>query len=135
MAHFAKLDANNVVIHVSVVDNSVLLDESGNEVEQLGVDYLTELHGHTNWKQTSYNGITRKNYAGLGFTYMADIDAFVPPKVYDSWVLDPEKGEWVAPVPKPNDGKNYSWDESKKSWYIDAKEQVYLDRLLENLSE
>jgi hypothetical protein len=135
MAHFAKLDANNVVIHVSVVDNSVLLDESGNEVEQLGVDYLSELHGHTNWKQTSYNGSIRKNYAGLGFTYMADIDAFVPPKVYDSWILDPEKGEWVAPVPKPDNEKNYSWDESKKSWYIDSKEQVYLDRLLDNLSQ
>ena len=135
MAHFAKLDANNVVIHVSIVDNSVLLDESGNEVEQLGVDYLSEIHGHTNWKQTSYNGSIRKNYAGLGFTYMADIDAFVPPKVYDSWILDPEKGEWVAPVPKPDNEKNYSWDESKKSWYIDSKEQVYLDRLLDNLSQ
>ena len=135
MAHFAKLDANNVVIHVSIVDNSVLLDESGNEVEQLGVDYLSEIHGHKNWKQTSYNGSIRKNYAGLGFTYMADIDAFVPPKVYDSWILDPEKGEWVAPVPKPDNEKNYSWDESKKSWYIDSKEQVYLDRLLDNLSQ
>lgn len=134
MAHFAKLDENNVVIHVSVVDNSVLDDGTGNEVEQRGVDFLTELHKHPNWKQTSYNGSFRKNYAGLGYKYMAEIDAFVPPKNYESWVLDPQRGDWVPPVPMPQDGKRYSWNESTKSWYIDEKEQVYLDNLLDSLS-
>lgn len=116
MAHFAKLNENNEVIHVSVVDNSVLIDRDGNENEQLGIDYLTKIHDHSNWKQTSYNGNFRKYYAGLGFRYYEDLDVFLPPKPFKSWLLDTTLKEWVAPEQKPDDGKSYYWDESSLSW-------------------
>lgn len=123
MAHFAKLDENNVVIHVSVVDNWNVVDGQGNEVEQIGVDYLKQIHGgNTNWKQTSYNGNFRKNYAGIGYTYNADIDAFVPPQPFASWVLNNETAHWDAPVAKPADDgtgdppKQYTWNEETTSW-------------------
>jgi len=81
MAHFAKLDSDNKVIHVSVVDNWNTVDGSGNETESIGVAYLKSIHGaDTNWKQTSYNGNIRKNYAGIGMTYDAGRDAFISPK-------------------------------------------------------
>jgi hypothetical protein len=117
MAHFAKLDENNVVIHVSVVDNWNCVDGQGNEVEQIGIDFLTGIHGgHTNWKQTSYNGNIRKNYAGIGHTYRADIDAFVPPKPFNSWVLNNTTAQWDPPIPMPDDGKFYTWNEDTTSW-------------------
>jgi len=81
MAHFAELDSNNTVLRVLVVDNFMLKDEQGNEQEQLGIDFLKSLFGaDTNWKQTSYNGNTRKNYAGIGYTYDTSRDAFINPK-------------------------------------------------------
>jgi len=117
MAHFAKLDENNVVIHVSVVDNWNCVDGQGNEVEQIGIDFLTGIHGgHTNWKQTSYNGNIRKNYAGIGHTYRADIDAFVPPKPFNSWVLNNTTAQWDPPIPMPDDGKFYIWNEDTTNW-------------------
>jgi hypothetical protein len=116
MAHFAKLDENNVVIDVNVVNNNELLDENGIESEQKGIDFLTSWSGgYSNWKQTSYNGNMRKNYAGLGYTYQADIDAFVPPKLFASWVLN-DKAQWEAPVVMPNDGKMYLWNEQNQQW-------------------
>ena len=78
MAHFAELDENNVVLRVTVVDNSVLLDENENESEALGLQHLTHLGGR--WVQTSYNKTFRKNYAGIGYTYDAQRDAFIAPK-------------------------------------------------------
>jgi hypothetical protein len=114
MAHFAKIDENNVVTQVVVVDNKDTADASGVEKEHIGAAYLESLLGGT-WKQTSYHGNIRKNYAGVGYTYDADIDAFVPPKPYPSWVLD-ENAQWQAPVPMPDDGKMYSWDEETQSW-------------------
>jgi hypothetical protein len=117
MAHFAKLDENNVVIHVSVVDNWNCVDGQGNEVEQIGIDFLTGIHGgHTNWKQTSYNGNIRKNYAGIGHTYRADIDAFVPPKPFNSWVLNNTTAQWDPPIPMPDDSKFYTWNEDTTNW-------------------
>ena len=68
-----------------------------------------------NWKQTSYHGKVRKNYAGVGYTYRADIDAFVAPQPYPSWTLDAD-AQWQAPVPMPTDGKMYSWDEAAQAW-------------------
>jgi len=116
MAHFAKLDENNVVIDVNVVNNNELLDENGIESEQKGIDFLTSWSGgYSNWKQTSYNGNMRKNYAGLGYTYQADIDAFVPPKPFASWVLN-DKAQWEAPVAMPTDDKMYSWNEQNQQW-------------------
>jgi hypothetical protein len=120
MAHFAELDENNVVKRVIVVDNKDTSDANGNEVESIGVAFCQKLLGG-NWKQTSYNGNVRKNYAGIGYTYRADIDAFVAPQPYPSWVLD-ANAQWQAPVPMPEDGEMYSWDEDKQSWVVVPKE-------------
>jgi len=114
MAHFAELDANNVVLRVIVVGNKDTSDASGVEKEHIGSAFCERLFGGT-WKQTSYHGNIRKNYAGIGYAYRADIDAFVAPKPYNSWVLN-DKAQWEAPVPMPTDDKRYSWDETTLSW-------------------
>lgn len=115
MAHFAKLDENNIVLEVNVVNNEVLnpLNE-----EASGIAFLTEWSGgYSNWKQTSYNGNIRKNYAGIGFTYDATRDAFIPPKPFNSWVLDEATCRWQAPTPIPTtEGKFYYWSEDDLSW-------------------
>jgi hypothetical protein len=115
MAHFAKLDGGNTVIAVHVVNNDVITID-GVESEQKGIDFLSDLHGHTLWKQTSYNGTFRKNYAGIGFTYDSDRDAFIPPKPYDSWVLNENTCQWECPVAYPTDGKDYAWFEPNQQW-------------------
>ena len=117
MAHFAKLDEDNVVLEVNVVNNSDLLDENGKESEAVGIAFLVQWSGgYQNWKQTSYNGTFRKNYAGIGYQYDEQRDAFIPPKYYESWVLDEETCQWVAPVPMPQDGESYIWDEENQTW-------------------
>lgn len=117
MAHFAKLNENNVVIEVNVVNNSDILDANGNESEAVGVAFLVQWSGgHPYWKQTSYNGNIRKNYAGIGYTYDAQRDAFIPPKPFNSWVLNETTCCWDAPTPMPQDGKMYKWDEPTISW-------------------
>jgi hypothetical protein len=116
MAHFAKLNENNNVLAVHVVNNDVITI-NGIESEQAGINFLTKLHGHTLWKQTSYNGNIRKNYAGIGFTYDATRDAFIPPKPFNSWVLDEDTCQWQAPTPMPTtEGKFYYWSEDDLSW-------------------
>jgi hypothetical protein len=115
MAHFAEIGLNNKVLRVIVVHNNELLDDNGVEQEQLGADFCRGLFGGT-WVQTSYNGNIRKNFAGVGFTYDSERDAFIPPKPYDSWVLDEETCRWVAPVAMPQDGVEYTWDETTVSW-------------------
>lgn len=117
MAHFAELDENNVVLRVIVVGNKDTSDASGIEKEYIGQAFCERLYGG-NWKQTSYNGNIRKNYAGIGFTYNSDIDAFVPPKPYASWVLNNDTAQWEAPTPMPDDGQLYSWDEDTTSWEL-----------------
>lgn len=117
MANFAKLDAHNVVVDVNVVDNNTIDNLPFPESEPVGVQFLTQWSGgYSNWKQTSYNASFRKNFAGIGFTYSADLDAFVPPKPYPSWLLNTNTCQWQAPVPYPNDGKMYQWDEATQSW-------------------
>jgi len=121
MAHFCQLDENNVVTQVIVVDNKDCADATGVEKESIGIAFCERLLGGT-WKQTSYNGTFRKNYAGLGYTYNADIDAFVPPKPYASWLLNETTAQWEAPVAMPEDAgtgeppKRYQWDEATTSW-------------------
>ena len=115
MAHFAELDANNVVLRVIVVGNKDTADANGVEKEHIGAAFCERLFGGT-WKQTSYNGNIRKNYAGIGYTYNPSIDAFVPPKPFASWVLNNDTAQWGAPTPMPTDGKRYSWDEATLSW-------------------
>ena len=116
MAHFVELNNSNVVVQVIVVNNEELLD-NGVESEAKGIAFCQSLFGSTTtWKQTSYNGTIRQNYAGIGYTYDEDLDAFIPPKPFESWVLDEETCQWEAPVAYPTDGKNYYWDEPTTSW-------------------
>ena len=116
MAHFARLDQNNMVIAVHVVNNNELLVD-GQESEEKGIEFLRTLHGQdSQWKQTSYNGNLRNNYAGIGYTFNADIDAFVPPKPYASWILNNDTAQWEAPVAMPDDGGLYAWNEDEQSW-------------------
>lgn len=116
MAHFAKLDSNNIVQQIVVINNAVLLDSEGNEVEQLGVDFCKSLYGvNTSWIQTSYNGNFRKQYAGVGYFYHNKNDIFVAPQPFDSWSLD-ENFDWQAPTPHPEDGGRYLWNEETLTW-------------------
>ena len=119
MAHFAKLDENNVVTQVIVVDNKDITDpHSGQEDEILGIAFCKKLLGG-NWKQTSYNGNMRTRYAGIGYSYNAGLDAFVPPQPHASWVLDNATANWESPLgaaPALTDaeteaGSFYTWDE------------------------
>jgi len=114
MAHFAQLDEANIVTNVIVVHNNELL-EDGQESEQKGIEFCKMLFGQdTNWVQTSYNGNFRKRYAGAGYMYDAEKDAFIAPKPYPSWTLD-ENCEWVAPIVRPVDGM-WAWNEEMLRW-------------------
>ena len=114
MAHFAQLD-NNVVTQVIVVHNNELLDENGLESESKGIAFCTSLLGGS-WVQTSYNGNIRKNFAGIGYTYDEARNAFIPPKPFNSWLLNEETCRWDSPVPHPEDGKKYAWNEDIINW-------------------
>jgi hypothetical protein len=118
MAHFAKIGLNNKVIEVLSVNNEVLKDANGIEQESIGIDFLTKLTGWAIWKQTSYNGNIRKNHAGIGYTYDEDRDAFIPPKPFNSWVLNEDTCRWDAPVVKPDDGQRYNWNETIQNWEL-----------------
>ena len=115
MAHFAELGENNVVLRVIVVDNRDTMTPQGEEREEIGVAFCRNLLGGT-WKQTSYNGNFRKNYAGIGFTYDSGRDAFVPQQPFASWVLNEDTCRWDAPVAYPTDGQLYTWNEDSQSW-------------------
>ena len=116
MAHFAKLDENNNVIEVQVVNNNVL---DPNNEEASGIAFLIECSGgYTNWKQTSYNGNIRANYAGVGYKYDPTFDIFIAPQPYPSWKLNYTTYQWVAPVAMPEDIEGYvwRWSEYNKEW-------------------
>lgn len=108
MAHFAKLDENNIVIDVQVLNNDVIMVD-GKESEQAGIAILAESSGHAKWKQTSYTAKTRKNYAGIGYSYDEHWDAFIPPKPFPSWKLNYETFKWYPPIPKPEVGYDFDW--------------------------
>ena len=116
MAHFAKIGLNNVVTEVLVIANRETMDAQGNEQESIGIEFLKTLTGHETWIQTSYNGNIRKNYASIGYTYDAQRDAFISPKPFASWTLNETTCRWDAPTAKPNDDKQYYWNESTTSW-------------------
>jgi len=129
MASFAKIGLNNKVIEVLSVHNNELLDSNGVEQETNGIDFLTKLTGWSIWKQTSYNTFggehklggtpLRKNHAGIGFTYDENRDAFIPPKPFNSWILNETSCLWEAPIPKPNnetESLRYSWNEETQQW-------------------
>jgi hypothetical protein len=113
VAHFCKIE-NGIVTQVVVVDNKDTADAFGVEKEYIGAAFCERLLGGE-WKQTSYNGNFRKNYAGIGYSYNADIDAFVPPKPFASWVLNEDTAQWEAPTPMPEEGM-WTWDEETTSW-------------------
>lgn len=121
MSHFAQLDENNTVVQVVVVSDKNTSNEHGIEVEEIGQKFLQSLHGpETKWKQTSYNGSIRKNYAGIGYSYNEKLDAFIPPKPFESWVLDEDLAYYVAPIPRPSEeNKVYFWDEENQVWLED----------------
>ena len=128
MAHFARLDENNIVAQVIVVSNNDTSDSNGTETESIGVAFCQKLLGaDTNWKQTSYNGNMRGNYAGIGYTYMSNVatlgvgstDIFISQQPHASWTVGVGTAQWYAPIPEPaltDDqiaaGSYYTWDES-----------------------
>ena len=126
MASFAKIGLNSKVIEVLSVVNEVLHDSNGIEQENIGIDFLTKLTGYPVWKQTSYNtygGVhnnngtpLRKNHAGIGYTYDETRDAFIPPKTFNSWILNEDTCLWNAPVAYPTDDQEYTWNELTLSW-------------------
>ncbi len=117
MAHFAKINENNIVIDVNVVDNKDVGNLEYPASESVGIQFLIPWNTpNTYWKQTSYNRTFRKNYAGIGFTYDAQRDAFIPPSPFPSWILDEETCLWNPPVPAPTDGEIYNWDEATQQW-------------------
>jgi len=128
MASFAKIGLNSKVIEVLSVVNEVLHDSNGVEQEVNGIDFLTKLTGYPVWKKTSYNthgGVhnnggtpLRKNHAGIGYTYDEDRDAFIPKKLFNSWILNEDTCLWEAPVAYPQDDNKYSWNESTLTWDI-----------------
>ena len=119
MAHFAKMNGDEVV-EVIVVSNDTLDNLSFPESEPVGIQFLHELYQNNDvWLQTSYNRSFRGNYAGMGFTYRSDIDQFIPPQPYPSWIYDPITAMWEPPIPKPYPapkGYIYVWNEETLSW-------------------
>jgi len=117
MANFAQLDENSIVTEVIVVNNETISDLPFPESEPVGVAFLQSLFGSTTvWKQTSYNANFRKNYAGIGFAYDPVLDAFIEPQPYPSWLLNTTTCQWETPVPHPDDGGTYTWDEEIINW-------------------
>ena len=113
MAHFAKLGTGNIVEKVEVVSNDIAT------TEQAGADFLNNLYGTRDvWKQTSYNGNIRKNYAGIGFKYDQTRDAFIAPKPFSSLTLNETNCLWEAPVAYPSDGQYYKWNEQNQTWEL-----------------
>ena len=117
MAHFAKLGVGNIVEQVIVISNDVAT------TEQAGSDFINKLYNTRDvWKQTSYNNNIRKNFAGIGYQYDQTIDAFIPPKPFNSWILNEDTCRWNAPVNMPTaeleENQYYSWNESTLTWDI-----------------
>ncbi len=106
MSHFAELDEDNVVLRVLVGDN---------DMPNEGYDWFVENLGGR-WVQTSYNGRIRKNFAGIGFRYDEELDAFIAPQPFPSWTLNERTCRWMSPVPYPQDGRVYEWDEENLNW-------------------
>jgi hypothetical protein len=118
MAHYAFLDENNIVTEVITgIDETELIEGLDTET------WYGNFRGQT-CKRTSYNGNYRKNYAGIGYIFDADRDAFIAPKPFESWVLDEETCTWEAPVAYPDDGERYVWDEEATDWALIESESA-----------
>jgi len=118
MAHFAKLGVGNIVEKVEVVSNDIAT------TEQASIEFLQNLYkDRAVWKQTSYNANIRKNFAGIGYKYDQSRDAFIPPKLYNSWILNETTCRWEAPIPMPtltqeqiDNDAGYKWNEENQTW-------------------
>jgi hypothetical protein len=112
MAHYAFIDENNIVTEVITgIDETELIEGLDTET------WYGNLRGQV-CKRTSYNNRIRKNYASIGFSYDFELDAFIAPKPFDSWILDETSCQWEAPIPYPNDGLFYSWNEALTNWVL-----------------
>jgi hypothetical protein len=129
MAHFARIDENNIVTQVIVVANEDTADSNGVEAEEIGVAFCKKLLGaDTRWKQTSYNGNFRVRYAGIGYSWNEELSAFIPPQPFASWVLNEETADWESPVgPAPElteaqveSRSFYKWDEENLAWVLET---------------
>jgi len=125
MAHYARTNDDSLVVEVFVIANNDLKDQTGAEIESLGVAVCEQVAGSGPWVQTSYNGSFRRRYAGIGMTYSAEHDAFILPQPFPSWALDlNDSSDWVPPVPMPTDeGYWYEWDEQGQQWIPHEIEQ------------
>jgi hypothetical protein len=118
MAHFAKLGIGNIIERIEVVSNDIAT------TEQAGVEFLQNLYkDRAVWKQTSYNANIRKNFAGIGYKYDQTRDAFIPPKPFNSWILNETTCQWEAPIAMPeltqeqiDNESGYKWNEENQSW-------------------
>lgn len=119
MAHFAKLDSNNVVTQVLVVNNDVLLKADNTESELKGKQFLNSLFGSAKWVQCSYNHSFRKQMASVGMTYDSSKDVFLLPQPFTSWTLD-SNNDWQPPVDYPSDYETtpYRWNEDDQTWDV-----------------
>jgi hypothetical protein len=118
MAHFAQIDNNKVVLQILVVPD---------EQQHRGNDYLSvDLGLGGTWIQTSYNGNIRKMFAGIGYTYNQELDIFLPPKPFNSWVLNETKGEWEAPIQRPEVTEEMVsiWSEENQEWIIEELPKI-----------
>lgn len=129
MAHFAELNELNEVIYVAYLDNEIITDRDGNEIEQLGIYHLQHHHGmDRRWVRTSYSGNFRGKYACIGDTYREDFDIFISPQPYSSWSLNEINGEWESPSgPAPtltesqiDSNSFYRWNEGNKEWVLET---------------
>lgn len=123
MAHFARLDTNNIVLSVHKVNNDILTNDTFPDSEAEGVTFLQSVHGEDAiFKQTSYNHSFRKRFAGIGYSYNTELDAFVTPQPFQSWRLNEETADWEAPIPMPDHGDDpdctcqHKWDEYTQTW-------------------
>jgi hypothetical protein len=116
MANFARIDKDNIVVQLVKIDTRNNVDSEGVEREHIGAAYLKNMYGTEGWIQTSFNKTFRKNYAMLGGVYDKELDMFLKIKMYPSWVINHENGEWTAPVQRPTDNNKYSWNESACKW-------------------
>jgi hypothetical protein len=117
VAHFAKITETNIVTQVVVVNNNDVGNLDFPASEPLGQNFLAIFYGDNSvWRQTSYNGNFRKNFAGIGYFYDEKRDAFIAPQPFGGWVLNADTCRWEPPTPYPSDGNVYTWDETTQSW-------------------
>jgi hypothetical protein len=119
MAHFAKLDENNIVIDITVVNNDVIVDDQGNESETIGNDFLNSIGMTGTWVQCSYNASFRGMYPHPGCWFDVTGDKFLPSaSPFPSWVLNESNMNWEPPVARPEDGLVYMWNENSQEWIL-----------------